>query len=204
MADDDRTLFHREMGDVVPLKRERRVALGGGSIDGRDGSLAERRQAAVAAPEADRNILNDREAEPLDPWYVLSFKRPGVQNGVYRKLRQGRYEHEARLDLHRMTARVARRELFDFIEQCFELGLRSVLLIHGKGERKAERERSAVLKGHVDVWLREMPVVQAFHSAQPRHGGTGAVYVLLRKSEEQKRRNRERFTKGRVPLDSQT
>jgi len=201
MADDDRTLFQQEMGDVVPLKRERRVALGGGSLDDRDSSLAERRQAAVAAPEVYRNILNDREAEPLDPWYVLAFKRPGVQNGVYRKLRQGRYEQEARLDLHRMTVRVARRELFDFIEQCFELGLRSVMLIHGKGERKAERERSAVLKGHVDVWLREMPVVQAFHSAQPRHGGTGAAYVLLRKSEEQKRINRERFTKGRVPID---
>ena len=202
MADDDKTLFHQEMVDVVPLKRERRVALGGGSVDDRDSSLAERRQAAVAAPEADRNILNDREAEPLDPWYVLEFKRPGVQNGVYRKLRQGRYDQEARLDMHRMTVRVARRELFDFVEQCFELGVRSALLIHGKGERKAERERSAVLKGHVDVWLREMPVVQAFHSAQPRHGGTGAVYLLLRKSDEQKRRNRERFLTGRVPSDS--
>jgi len=201
MADDDITLFYQEMGDVVPLKREHRVALGGGAQDDRDSSLAERRQAAVAAPEADRNILNDREVEPLDPWYVLDFKRPGVQNGVYRKLRQGRYEQEARLDLHRMSVRVARKELFEFIEQCFELGLRSVMLIHGKGERGADRERSAVLKGHVNVWLREMPVVQAFHSAQARHGGTGAAYVLLRKSEEQKRINRERFMKGRVPID---
>jgi hypothetical protein len=40
--------------------------------------------------------------------------------------------------------------------------------------------------------------VQAFHSAQVQHGGTGAVYVLLRKSEEKKRENRERFLKGRV------
>lgn len=201
MADDDITLFYQEMGDVVPLKREHRVALGSGTLDERDGSLAERRQAAVAAPEVDRNMLNDREVEPLDPWYVLEFKRPGVQNGVYRKLRQGRYEQEARLDLHRMSVRVARRELFDFIEQCFELGLRSVMLIHGKGERAADRERLAVLKGYVNVWLREMPVVQAFHSAQARHGGTGAAYVLLRKSEEQKRINRERFMKGRVPID---
>jgi hypothetical protein len=45
-------------------------------------------------------------------------------------------------------------------------------------------------------------VVQAFHSAQPRHGGTGAVYVLLRKSERQKQLNRERFLKGRLPFDS--
>jgi DNA-nicking Smr family endonuclease len=148
----------------------------------------------------DRNLLSDRDAAPLDAWYVLEFKRPGVQNGVYRKLRQGRYEQEARLDLHRMTVAIARRELFAFVEQCHELGLRSVLLIHGKGERKVERERSAVLKGYVHVWLQEIPIVQAYHSAQPQHGGTGAVYVLLRKSEEQKRKNRERFTKGRVPV----
>jgi DNA-nicking Smr family endonuclease len=200
MADEESELFFQEVADVVPLKRDKRVPLAPGA-DGRDTSVEARRQAAVSAPEADRNLLSDREAEPLDAWYVLEFKRPGVQNGVYRKLRQGRYEQEARLDLHRMTVAVARRELFAFLEQCHELGLRSVLLIHGKGERKAERERSAVLKGHVHVWLQEVAMVQAYHSAQPQHGGTGAVYVLLRKSEEQKRKNRERFMKGRVPID---
>lgn len=200
MADDERKLFEQEMEGVVPLKREQRVSRPAGPGE-RDSSLAHRRQAAVTNPASDPNTLSDREIPPLDPWYVLEFKRPGVQNGVFRKLKQGRYEHEARLDLHRMTVAVARRELFDFIAQCYEYGLRSVLLVHGKGERKPERERAAVLKGYVDVWLRDLDVVQAFHSAQPRHGGTGAVYILLRKSEEKKRENRERFMKGRVPYD---
>ncbi|MDP4918091.1 MAG: DNA endonuclease SmrA [Haliea sp.] len=199
MIDDESELFFQEVADVLPLKRERRVSLTPGG-DERDSSLDARRQAAVTGTVPDRNLLSDRDAAPLDAWYVLEFKRPGVQNGVYRKLRQGRYEQEARLDLHRMTVAIARRELFAFVEQCHELGLRSVLLIHGKGERKVERERSAVLKGYVHVWLQEIPIVQAYHSAQPQHGGTGAVYVLLRKSEEQKRKNRERFTKGRVPV----
>ena len=132
---------------------------------------------------------------------VLEFKRPGVQHGVFRKLKQGRYESEARLDLHRMSTAVARRELFGFIEQAYELGLRSLLVIHGKGEGKAEQERSSILKGCTNRWLRELDVVQAFHSAQPRHGGTGAVYVLLKKSEEKKRENREKFMKGRVPYE---
>ena len=44
----------------------------------------------------------------------------------------------------------------------------------------------------------ELEIVQAFHSAQPQHGGTGAAYVLIRKSEEQKRENREKFSKGRA------
>jgi hypothetical protein len=57
------------------------------------------------------------------------------------------------------------------------------------------------LKGYVQHWLQELEEVQAFHSAQPVHGGTGAVYVLLRKNLQKKRENRERFLKGRVPYD---
>lgn len=203
MADDedDLTLLRQELSDVKPLQREPRVAIKGGAPAGRaDPSLPLRREAAISAGPVDRNILSDREIAPLDPWYVLEFKRPGVQNGVYRKLCQGRYEHEARLDMHRMGVQRARDELFGFVEQCLHYGLRSVLIVHGKGERKPERERSAVLKGCVDVWLRQLPSVQAFHSARPQHGGTGAVYVLLRKSEAQKQRNRERFMKGRTAL----
>jgi len=49
--------------------------------------------------------------------------------------------------------------------------------------------------------LHELVEVQAFHSALAVHGGTGAVYVLLRKSLQKKRENRERFLKGRVPYD---
>ena len=201
MSDDPDDLFLAEMSDVVPLKREPRAARRGKGRDNRDSSLEQRRRAAVEGKQADRNILTEEGIAPLDPWFVLEFKRPGVQNGVFRKLKQGRYEAEARLDLHRMTAAVARRELFEFIEQSFELGLRSVLIIHGKGENKADRERSSILKGCTNHWLRELEIVQAFHSARARHGGTGAVYVLLKKSEDKKRENREKFLKGRVPYE---
>jgi len=201
MGSDDENLFEEEMSGVVPLRRESRVELRDRNRKTRDSSLEHRRQAAVQGKERDRNSLTEDGVEPLDHWYVLEFKRPGVQNGVFRKLKQGRYEAEARLDLHRMTAAVARREIFEFIEDSHQLGLRSVLVIHGKGESKAERERSSILKGCTDHWLRQLAIVQAFHSAQPRHGGTGAVYVLLKKSEEKKRENREKFTKGRMPID---
>lgn len=202
MDDDPEKLFLAEMSDVVPLKREKRVTLQGNPRDKRDSSLQRRREAAVEDRQADRNILSEEGIAALDPWFVLEFKRPGVQNGVFRKLKQGRYEAEARLDLHRMTVRVARRELFEFIDESFSLGLRSVLIIHGKGESSAERERSSILKGCTDHWLRQLEIVQAFHSAQPRHGGTGSVYVLLKKSEDKKRENREKFLKGRVPYES--
>ena len=50
-----------------------------------------------------------------------------------------------------------------------------------------------MFKGCVNTWLQQLDAVQAFHSAQPRHGGTGSVYVLLRKGEEAKQKNRDRF-----------
>lgn len=205
MADDEDNLFCDEMSDVVPLRREAWVRVSDPVTSGheRDASLEHRREAAVMDKNQDPNVLTEGGVGivPLDPWYVLEFKRPGVQNGVYRKLRQGRYEADSRLDLHRMTVAIARKELFDFIEESRALGIRSALIIHGKGESKAERESSSILKGCTDHWLRQLNVVQAFHSAQPRHGGTGAVYVLLQKSEEKKRENRERFAKGRIALD---
>ena len=164
MNDEPDDLFLTEMSDVVPLKREPRVARKSKAGDLRDSSLEQRRRAAVEGKRVDRNILTQEGIAPLDPWLVLDYKRPGVQHGVFRKLKQGRYELEARLDLHRMSAAAARHELFGFVEQAYEFGLRSVLVIHGKGESKAERERSSILKGCTDHWLRELEIVQAFHS----------------------------------------
>lgn len=202
MNDDEERGFHDEMSGVVPLKRESRVRIAD-KQGHRDSSLEHRRAAAVSDKNDDGNILTEGGigVQPLDPWYVLEFKRPGVQNGVFRKLRQGRYEADAGLDLHKMTVAIARKELFEFIREAYVLGIRSAIIVHGKGENRAERESSSILKGCTDHWLRQLPEVQAFHSAQPRHGGTGAVYVLLRKSEEKKRENREKFMKGRVPYE---
>ena len=136
--------------------------------------------------------------EPMDPWSVVEFKRPGVQHGVFRKLKQGRYAQDARLDLHRLTVAQARKELYGFIEEARALSLRTVVVVHGKGRADPTAPvQGSVLKACVDRWLRQLDAVQAFHSAQPPHGGTGAVYVLLAKSEQAKRENRERFLKGR-------
>lgn len=194
MSDDD---FLEQMAGVEPLRREPRARLRKGSAPVDPDPL----RAAAEGSEASVNPLPDDGVEPLDAWYVLDFKRPGIQHGVYRKLRLGRYEIDARLDLHRMTVKQARREVHEFVREAGELGLRTLLILHGKGQRAPDQARSAVLKGYVNHWLKDLDPVQAFHSAQPQHGGTGAVYVLLRKGEAAKQRNRERFMKGRVPYE---
>ena len=196
VSDDE--FFQEEMLGVTPLKRDARERLLRKVNEG-DGEA--RRLAAEGEPEGPLNSLVDEGVEPLDAWYVLAFKRPGIQHGVYKKLRQGRYEIDARLDLHRLSVKQARMDVHSFIQDAMQYGLRTVLILHGKGQRKTEQEKTDVLKGCVQHWLQELEEVQAFHSAQPVHGGTGAVYVLLRKSLQKKRENRERFLKGRVPYD---
>jgi len=196
---DDDELFFEEMAGVQPLKREPRERLSKHTpVD-----TEARRAAASGSSISTTNPLVDEGIEPLDAWYVLDFKRAGIQHGVYRKLRMGRYDIEARLDLHRLTVKQAREEVHQFIRDAMQLGLRTVLILHGKGQRKVEQERTAVLKGYVNRWLQDIEDVQAFHSAQPIHGGTGAVYALLKKSPEKKQQNRERFMKGRVPYNTQ-
>ena len=190
MNDDEEFLFSQEMADVKPLGRERRVVL---QREQDSPETLQSRRAAASAEASDTNFLVSEGIAPLDAWYVLSFKRPGVQNGVFRKLKQGRYEAEARLNLHRMGMERARSEVFEFIMLCEKYGMRSVIIMHGKGENAQERQNSSLLKGCVNHWLEQIEQVQAFHSAKPQHGGTGAVYLLLRKSEEQNQKNRERF-----------
>jgi DNA-nicking Smr family endonuclease len=194
MNDDEEFLFQQEMTDVEPLKVSVRVSL---KQEEPSAESLEQRRAAAVAEQAALNPLSDEGVTALDPWYVLNFKRSGIQNGVFRKLKQGRYEADARLNLHRMSLKRARLEVFEFVEQAQALGLRTVLVIHGKGENSPtlspEQEKASVIKGYVNHWLQQLQAVQAFHSARPQHGGTGAVYVLLRKGEEAKKTNRERF-----------
>jgi len=190
MAEDEQS-FADAMLDVVPTNTADRIQRV------RDKPLTQtlehRRAAALSHGKVDDNYLVTEGIEPLDRYYILDFKRPGIQNGVYRKLKQGKYEAEATLDLHRLNIEEARKEVFDFIIEAESYCIRSVLIVHGKGAQKG----GGVLKAYVNRWLQDIPQVQAFHSAKKQHGSTGSVYVLLRKGEAQKNENRLRYNKGR-------
>lgn len=192
MQDDD--WFAKEMGDVKPLKAEKRVAIRREDVAAL--AIKARREAAERESTTDNNPLSDAEVPLLDAHYILEWQGPGVQHGVFRKLKQGAYEPEARLDLHRMTVERARQEVFSFIQEALSLGLRSLIIVHGKGF--SSKVEGAVLKSYLNVWLPQLAPVIAYSSAQPRHGGVGAVYVLLKKSEQKKQENRIKFNRGRV------
>ncbi|MFC6633497.1 DNA endonuclease SmrA [Microbulbifer taiwanensis] len=176
-----------QLGDVKPLARERRVVL---KKDRQDADLNQRarREAAVEETARELNPLSGEYVELVDPWDPLEFKRDGVQNGVYRNLRLGKYQVDARLDLHRYTVEMARRAVLEFVRDCVEADVRCALITHGKGEG---RKQPALLKSCVNNWLPQLQEVLAFHSAQKQHGGLGATYVLLRKSERKRQENLE-------------
>lgn len=119
------------------------------------------------------------ESLELETGEELSFCRPGISASTLRSLRRGRYAIKTEIDLHGMTSEEARRELHAFLAENTLTGIRCVRIIHGKGLRSGPR--GPVLKASVNRWLRQWDEVLAFVSAPARDGGTGALYVLLRR-----------------------
>ncbi len=186
MQDDD-DIFRAEMQGVQPLPQTRAELKAARQA----ASLAQqaRRLAAQQDTGPDENFLGEDFIPQVMPDAILNFNKPGIQHGVLRKLRLGQYAIDARLDLHKHTVAQARVALFDFIKDSMRYDVRTGLIVHGKGGRG--QPQAAIVKSCVNHWLKQLPEVLAFHGAQKHHGGVGAVYVLLRKSERQKQKTRE-------------
>ena len=181
--------------DIQPLAVEKRVAISSNSkVD-----KARRREAAAEQTAAIADPLSSAPVEMVDPLAVLSFQRPGVQNGVFKNLRLAKYAVDARLDLHRMSMEQARVSVYEFIQDCVQHDVRTALITHGKG---LGREHPALLKSCVSHWLPQMEEVLAFHSAQKRHGGVGATYVLIKKSERKKQETRDKLLKNQAAANN--
>lgn len=182
--------FRELMGDVRPLGGDSEVRLKR-AAEITPGTL-ERRLAAESLARRDGNFLSTTHIPLLDPHAELSFIRPGVQYGVFKRLRLGDYRFDSRLDLHGLSVEQAREALYRFIADCMRHDVRAALISHGRG---AGRSTPALLKSCVALWLPQFAEVLAFHSA-PRHlGGTGATAILLRKSERARQENFEKHSK---------
>ena len=95
------------------------------------------------------------------------------------RLKRGQIAWEAGLDRHGYSLDEARLELEGFLKEAVGSRMRCVLVVHGKAW--GSTADYPVIKSHVNAWLREWPTVLAFCSAKESDGGTGAVYVLLRR-----------------------
>jgi len=168
---DESTLFMAEMAGVEPLKSDNKVKHRKKPGKAPPTPVDEDISLTISDTFSDAEIIEDCPD-------ILSFSRSGLQHNVLKKLRQGKNPIEHVLDLHGLTVSEARNELLTFFAECESAGLRHIIIIHGKGYRSKNKP---VIKPMVNRWLRSMDKVLAFHSAQPKDGGNGAVYVLLRK-----------------------
>jgi len=109
----------------------------------------------------------------------LEYRGPSIQHKVFNKLRSGKVHIEAALDLHGMTVEKALPTLSEFLAQCQQENIRCARIIHGKGW--GSKDNKPILKSKLNHWLRQSQIILAFCSATIDDGGTGAVYVLLRR-----------------------
>lgn len=182
-------LFREMMADVAPLAQDKVQVTQKHQVS--EAQLA-RRLAAQTLSDSAPEYLSLDYAKMLKPDDMVEFKRSGVQDGVFRKLRLGKYDLQARLDLHRKSLKEAREEVLNFLRQCQRMDIRTVIIVHGKGEKS---NPPAMMKSFVATWLEQITDVMCFHSALRQHGGNGALYVMLKKSPERKLENRERHSK---------
>lgn len=167
---DDWALFKQSVGEVIPVHNDKHTS-----------------QKPQPKPKPrqfhadERNVMHELLEEVSDSDFLwdsgefLSFKRPGVQDTVLRRLKRGQIAVQREMDLHGFTVAQAKRETQLFLHHAQLDTLRCVRLIHGKGHA----ERPSRIKSMLDQYLRHRREVLAFCSSRPERGGTGALDILL-------------------------
>jgi DNA-nicking Smr family endonuclease len=160
-AQSDRLLWRRAVRSVTPL-RERAATVSPAS-DSMPPALAEEKAAR----------------QQIRPPALDHFS--GIDRANAERLKRGLHPIEARLDLHGNTQAEAHDALTAFVHTSYEAGRRCVLVITGRGLGPSG---PGVLRSAVPRWLEDVPLrrkILAIAPAQPRDGGAGALYLLLRR-----------------------
>ena len=186
LKDGESELFAKMMVDAIPLKKR----------PGVPGGMAQPRKPVLHIRPRTHPPIEDRPAPAIHAKDRAAISAMDGRNAE--RLIKGRMEIEGRLDLHGHRQEEAQRILLDFIRRNHSYGKRCVLVITGKGRSLKNRppeepsfggryvmpDRKGVLFDLVPEWLgaRDLtPYVVAFSPSQPRHGGSGALYVYLRR-----------------------
>ena len=187
--DEDAAAFLTAMGSVSPL-----------TGSGRD--VVPAPEPGTPPPHADTSLQDFLDGK-LE--FALSFTDEyleghvvGLDQMILNKLRAGGLSPEAHLDLHGLNAMQAFEALRGFFKGSWYKGLRTVLVVPGRGRNSPDG--FGILREKLQSWLTQDPfkrVVLAFCTAQPHDGGPGSVYVLLRKY-----RKKGRIYWERMPADS--
>lgn len=113
-----------------------------------------------------------------------------IDKNTLKKIRKGKINVSASLDLHGFTIEQSKEKVITFIKKNFNLCNRLVLIITGKGKSLSVSEgwkSDGKLKKNVPVWLSSTYLAKYilwFGTATPEKGGGGALFVYLKKIKE--------------------
>jgi DNA-nicking Smr family endonuclease len=182
-SDDDTVLWQRVITEVKPLKSTIELAEFATIFAQYDhsappvakpfGRIQKQTAKPARLPIAKTLSASVKKANPVD---LRQGERAGIDGRTQRRLFRGDVPVDRRLDLHGLTAALAESRLAQFIETAARDGCRCVLVITGKG--------AGILRGHVPDWLKRQPLsphILALAEARSHDGGSGALYVLLRR-----------------------
>jgi DNA-nicking Smr family endonuclease len=175
MSEEDVSLFRRLMGDARPLRQPETAPEGRPKVTPRARFTRQDERAALR-----ESLEADIDESETGAGESLRFHRPSVGRRTMRKLARGNFSVQDEIDLHGMIVPEAKEALHEFIGECELRGYTCIRVVHGKG--LGSGDRGPILKAKVNRWLRQWNEVLAFVSARQIDGGTGAVYVLLRKN----------------------
>jgi DNA-nicking Smr family endonuclease len=167
-------LFLHAFSDVEPLSK-----------GGRDIAGAPRpRETVPPAPPSFARLLEEKiEFEMEYTHEFMTGQVRGLDAKIFRKLKNGEFSVQGHLDLHGMNTDQARFAVMDFLRRSYMESRRCVLIIPGRGRNSPLGQ--GVLRQELTTWLTQAPlkrIILAFTTALPRHGGSGAVYLLLRQA----------------------
>ena len=157
-------------------------------------TVAKRRGATLPTPSKSVAAPRARAAPPVSAEAPLG--RPSkpsapplapIERRLKREIARGRAAIDAVLDLHGLTQAEAHQALRGFLRHSQAQGARLIIIVTGKGapeEPGVRPHERGVLRRLTPHWLREpdlRPVVLGFEEAGRAHGGSGALYVRLRR-----------------------
>lgn len=171
VSQDEAALFKHAMREATPIEGGDRAP---------DEELAEQRTAKLSPRSPARDTFAPIGVDRKLP-ELRSGEAAGLDRRTMDRLRRGQIRVEGRLDLHGHTQDEAQSALVDFLRRAQGSGKRCVIVITGRGRMG---QGGGVLRSQTPRWLNLpslRPLVLGFAAAQPKDGGAGALYVLLRK-----------------------
>lgn len=167
LKNEDAELWKQVAETVTPLKsRQKPPSDGGGQIE-------------ISAPSPAFSPQQRPTRPAAAPANLSQGPAAGLDKRTAQRLKRGKLAIDGRIDLHGHTLDQALEALTDFILRSRGQSKHCLLVITGKGAGGA-----GVIRASLPGWLGGGalgPAVLAFCRAQPKDGGGGAFYVLLRK-----------------------